>query len=83
MAKQDTATPTTTRPRKTPQQKAQAALDKANRDNEKAVARLQKAQGEVAAAEAEVQRTQRQVDYVSRNPDLDGAQDAPQPDVEV
>jgi hypothetical protein len=62
--------PTTTRPRKSPEQKAQAALDKAQRDYDRAVERRSKLDTQIAEIDVEVTRAERYLAFAQANPDL-------------
>lgn len=59
-----------TRNRRSPEQRAQADLDKAQKGVDRANAHLERAQAELHAAEAEQKRAQRFYDYAILNPDL-------------
>jgi hypothetical protein len=80
MAKQDSTDTAakTTRPRKSPAERAQADFDKAQRTVERANERLQKANEEATRAQEEVDRANRYLAYAQQNPDLPTA--APEAD---
>jgi hypothetical protein len=82
MARTSTAdAPKQTRTRRTPEQRATADLQKAEKQRDSATAKLAKMREGIAAAEADVQRAERFVDYASRNPDLPQAADSNQPEM--
>lgn len=70
MARADSTTTATKRPRKTAAEKAQADYDKARKAHEKAVERRDKVIGQIDAATEEVNETKRYLDFVSMNPAL-------------
>ena len=60
----------TTRPRRTPEQKAQDGLATARERLDKAKQRAQAAHTAASQADAEVERAERQVRYAEAHPDL-------------
>jgi hypothetical protein len=60
----------TTRPRKSPAERAQLDYDKALKAHEKAVERRDKIKADIDEADSEVSRTKRYLDFARMNPDL-------------
>lgn len=70
MAKATSSDSTATRVRRSPAERAQADLDKAQKAVDKATARVQKLGQDLTEAQGEQNRSQKFLDYAKANPDL-------------
>lgn len=82
MARADSTTPSTKRPRKSPAERAQLDLDAAVKRRDQAQKKYDKLAGAVEPAKQELKQATALVDYLSKNPLLPQGQDDPTPETE-